>query len=147
MVELHLEQGYSIATMLAVIAVAILLAAVFYYRTFGMLRRGQWQLLLALRIVAIVVVALLLFRPMITYHKDLQQRPALVQLLRRGAHLRGSRGVVGRHHRRIGFVHLGAKALRGVQLLQQRSLDRIGAGAELVTLLRLRDGALNRPPA
>lgn len=85
MVELHLEQGYSIATMLTVIAVAILLAAVFYYRAFGMLRRGQWQLLLALRIVAIVVVALLLFRPMITYHKDLKQRPALVFLLDRSS--------------------------------------------------------------
>jgi uncharacterized membrane protein len=83
--ELHLEQGYSVATMLAVIVVAILLVTLFYYRAFGMLERRQWLVLLALRIAAIVVVAFLLFRPMLTYHKDLEERPALVFLLDRSA--------------------------------------------------------------
>ena len=70
------------------------------------------------------------------------QAPLGKQLAGRDAHLRGARGVIGRHHRRIGLVHLGAKALRGVQLLQQRAFHRLGAGAELVALLRLADGAL-----
>ncbi len=85
MFELHLDQGSPVATMLAVIVVAVLLATLFYYRAFGMLRRGQWQLLLALRIVAILIVVLLLFRPMLTYHKDLEERPALVFLLDRSS--------------------------------------------------------------
>lgn len=80
-VELHLEHGYSVATMLGVIVAAILLAALFYYRAFGMLRPGQWQLLLGLRIVAIIIVVLLLFRPVFSYHKDLEEHPGLVFLL------------------------------------------------------------------
>jgi len=80
-VELHLEQGYSIGTMLGVMLGAILLVALFYYRAFGMLKRGQWQLLLALRIVAIILVVLLLFRPVFTYHKDTEEKPSLVFLL------------------------------------------------------------------
>ena len=66
--------------MLAVAAAAILLAGIFYYRTFGMLRRGQWQLLLALRVAAIVIIVLLLFRPVFSYHRDLEERPALIFL-------------------------------------------------------------------
>jgi uncharacterized membrane protein len=77
------EQGSSLSTVLAVTAVSILLAGVFYYRAFGMLRAMQWQLLLALRAVAIVIIILLLFRPVLSYHKDLQQKPALVFLIDR----------------------------------------------------------------
>ncbi len=63
MFDLSLQQDYSFATMAAVTAVAILLVAAFYYRAFGMLRPGQWRLLLALRVSAIVLIVLLLFRP------------------------------------------------------------------------------------
>jgi uncharacterized membrane protein len=76
-----MEQGYTLTAMFAVTVVAILLTGLFYYRAFGMLRRGQWQLLLALRIVAIIIVVLLLFRPVFTYHKDLEEQPSLVLLL------------------------------------------------------------------
>jgi len=79
--ELTLQQGYSVTTMLAVAAAAILLSAIFYYRAFGMLRRGQWQTLLALRVLAIIIVVLLLFRPVFSYHKELKELPALIILL------------------------------------------------------------------
>jgi len=79
--ELTLEQGYSVTTMLAVAAGAILLCGLFYYRAFGMLRRGQWQTLLVLRVLTIIVIVLLLFRPVFSYHKDLEERPALIFLL------------------------------------------------------------------
>ena len=81
MFELTLEQGYSVGTMLAVTVAAILLVGVFYYRTFGMLRKWQWQLLLALRTLTILVVVLLLFRPVFSYHKDLEEQPAIIFLL------------------------------------------------------------------
>ena len=81
MFTFSLERGYSGTTMFAVAAVAILLSGLFYYRAFGMLRRGQWQILLALRIVAIILIVLLLFRPVFSYHKKLTELPAVVFLL------------------------------------------------------------------
>ena len=67
--------------MLAVAAVAVLLAGIFYYRVFGMLRRQQWQTLLALRILTILIIVLLLFRPVFSYHRELEEQPALIFLL------------------------------------------------------------------
>ena len=81
MFKLTLEQGYSVTTMLAVAAAAIALSAIFYYRAFGALRRGQWQALLVLRILTILIVVLLLFKPVLSYHRDLKQQPALVFVL------------------------------------------------------------------
>ena len=81
MFELTLEQGYSVTTMLAVAVGAILLSALFYYRAFGMLRRGQWQTLLVLRVLTILILILLLFKPVFSYHKDLTELPALVFLI------------------------------------------------------------------
>ena len=61
MFRLTLEEGYSLSTMLTVAAVSLLLAGVFYWRAFRTLSRKRWQVLLALRAVAIVIVVLLLF--------------------------------------------------------------------------------------
>ena len=81
MFDVSLERGFSVATMLAVAAVAMVLAAAFYRRTFGTLKARQWQILLVLRWAAILLVVLLLFRPVLTYHKNVQERPALIFLL------------------------------------------------------------------
>ena len=81
MFNITLEQGYSFTTMAVVAAVAILLCGLFYYRTFGTLSRRQWQTLLALRILAILLIILLLFRPVFSYHKDLKEQPAVIFLL------------------------------------------------------------------
>jgi len=71
--------------MLAVAAVAIVLTGVFYYRAFRMLRPRQWQTLLALRIAAIVIVVLLLFRPVLSYYEEVQEKPAIIFLLDQSA--------------------------------------------------------------
>lgn len=71
--------------MLAVIAVAVVLSGVFYYRAFGMLRHWQWQLLLALRVASILIIVLLLFRPVFSYYKDLEEQPSLIFLLDRSS--------------------------------------------------------------
>lgn len=81
MFEITLEQGYSVTTMAAVALVAIVLATVFYRKAFGMLKRMQWQRLLLLRIVAILVVILLLFKPTLSYHEELLEKPSLVFLI------------------------------------------------------------------
>ncbi len=83
MFQIALEQGSSFGTMMAVAAGAIGLAGLFYYRAFRSLKLGQWQLLFALRAFAILLVVLLLFRPVFSYQRDLQQRPALVFLVDR----------------------------------------------------------------
>jgi uncharacterized membrane protein len=77
-VHLTLEQGYSLWTMLAVAAVAILLASSFYRRIFGQLAPTRWRRLLALRIVAILLVVLLLFRPVLSLERDELERRAVV---------------------------------------------------------------------
>ena len=81
MLNIASEQGFSMTTMLAVAAAAILLAGTFYYRTFGALKPGQWQTLLGLRIAVILLIVLLLFRPVFSYHRNLQEKKALVFLL------------------------------------------------------------------
>jgi uncharacterized membrane protein len=83
--QLTLAQGYSITTMLAVAAGAILLVALFYYRAFRTLRARQWQMLLALRVAAILLVILLLFRPVFSYQNELSEKPAIVFLLDRSS--------------------------------------------------------------
>ncbi|MDY0168732.1 MAG: glutamine amidotransferase [Thermoguttaceae bacterium] len=83
MFHIALEQGSSFSTMLAVALGAIVLAGVFYYRAFRSLKPVQWQLLFGLRVVAILLVVLLLFRPVFSYHRDLQERPSLVFLVDR----------------------------------------------------------------
>lgn len=83
MLQFTLEQGSRFSTMFVVLGAAILVTAVLYYRAFGGLRRGQWQVLLALRAVAIVIVVVLLFRPGFTYYKELKEKPGLVFLLDR----------------------------------------------------------------
>jgi uncharacterized membrane protein len=79
--HLTLAQGYSLTTMLAVAAVAILLTTGFYYRAFGALRARQWQTLLALRVTAILLVVALLFRPVFSYQHELSEKPAVIFLL------------------------------------------------------------------
>ena len=81
MFELTLEQGHKLSTMLLVLAASILLVSIFYFHAFRTLRRGQWQALLLLRIVAIVIIVLLLFRPVFSWHQDLQTKRAVVFLL------------------------------------------------------------------
>lgn len=79
--HLTLAQGYSLTTMLAVAAVAVLLAGAFYYRAFGTLPARQWRTLLVLRVVAILLVVMLLFRPVLSYQNVFAEKPTLIFLL------------------------------------------------------------------
>ena len=79
--QFTLAQGYSVTTMLAIAGLAIVLTAAFYYRAFGSLKPRQRHTLLALRIAAIIVVVLLLFRPVFCYQNELTEKPALIFML------------------------------------------------------------------
>ncbi|MHB1033163.1 MAG: glutamine amidotransferase [Pirellulales bacterium] len=81
MFNLTLQRGYSVATMLVVAAAAIVLTALFYRRAFQAIRPHQRRILLALRIVAILLIVLLLFRPAVSFHKDVKKRRAVFFLL------------------------------------------------------------------
>jgi len=73
-----LEQGHSVAMMLAVAGAAMVLVWLSYRRTFAMLRRGRRRLLVALRWAAILLVVLLLFRPVLGCRKELREKPAVL---------------------------------------------------------------------
>ncbi len=67
--------------MLLLLIVAAALVTVFYYLKFGQLRPSQWRTLLALRLIAVTLVVLLLFRPVLHFYREKTQRPSLVFLL------------------------------------------------------------------
>ncbi|HPP53165.1 MAG TPA: VWA domain-containing protein, partial [Thermoguttaceae bacterium] len=84
MVDLKLE--YSTLGMALVVALAAIgLVSVFYYFAFGRLRPLQWQTLLVLRIIAILIVVLLLFRPVFSYQKEEEEKRTVVLLVDRSA--------------------------------------------------------------
>ncbi len=67
--------------MLAVAAVAVILAGLFYRRIFAQVMPARWRLLLALRTLAILLVVLLLFRPVLSLeHDELQRRSVVLAL-------------------------------------------------------------------
>jgi len=67
--------------MLAVAAGAILLTAIFYRRAFGTLKFSRWRTLFLLRVVAVLIVVLLLFRPVFSYRNETLEKPSLIFLL------------------------------------------------------------------
>jgi uncharacterized membrane protein len=76
-----LQQGHSISTLVWVTALAIVLVTLFYWRAFRTLKPRQWQILLALRILSIVTIVLLLFRPVLSYYKEQTEQRSVVFLI------------------------------------------------------------------
>ncbi len=95
MVRLTLEQGHGFLTMLAVATVAVGLAGMFYRRILGQVMPSRWRLLLALRVVAILLVVLLLFRPVLSLERDELQRRDLVLLIDSSASMSTADDVTG----------------------------------------------------
>jgi uncharacterized membrane protein len=85
MINFSLEQGSSFTSMLIVLAVAIILTGIFYRRAFGMMQPRRWFILFALRVAAILLIVLLLFRPIFSYQKELSKRPSLIIMIDRSA--------------------------------------------------------------
>jgi uncharacterized membrane protein len=85
MFQLTLEQGAGVLTMLGVGLGALLLAALFYRRAFAQLTPSQCRILYTLRAVAIVLVVLLLFRPVLGYRGEDLHRRGLILLVDRSA--------------------------------------------------------------
>lgn len=81
MFHFTLQQGHSISTLVWVTALAVALVTLFYWRAFRTLKSHQWQILLALRILAILTIVLLLFRPVLSYNKELSEQKSVVFLV------------------------------------------------------------------
>ncbi len=81
MYHFTLQQGHSISTLVWVTALAVALVTLFYWRAFRTLKSYQWQTLLALRILAILTIVLLLFRPVLSYHKEQSEQRSVVFLV------------------------------------------------------------------
>ena len=78
MVHLTLEQGHSLLTMVVVAVVTVGLTRVFYRNILGQVLPSRWRLLLGLRVAAILLVVLLLFRPVLSLERDELRRRILV---------------------------------------------------------------------
>ncbi len=79
--QIALEQGHSVLTMLTVATAAVVLAGVFYRRIFAQVMPSRWRLLFALRAVAILLVVLLLFRPVVSLQRQEMERKAVILAL------------------------------------------------------------------
>jgi uncharacterized membrane protein len=79
--HLTLEQGSGVWTMLGVGAAAVALTVYGYRRTHRRLGSSRWRLLLLLRLVAVVLVVLLLFRPVCSFERAIVQKRALLFLI------------------------------------------------------------------
>ena len=81
MFHFSLEQGHSLPTMLVVTVVAALLTSYFYGKAYRLLAPMRWRILFALRLTAVVLIVLLLFRPVLSLEKEVVQRRALIFLV------------------------------------------------------------------
>jgi uncharacterized membrane protein len=79
--HLTLEQSYSLLTMLAVTAAALIVTGYFYRRIYRHLLPSRWRILLALRCAAVLLVVLLLFRPVMSFEHDVPQRRHVIFLV------------------------------------------------------------------
>jgi len=94
-VEISLANGASVVSLVLVLLVAAGLVGIFYYRKFGELKRGRWQLLLILRLLALTIVVLLLFRPVVHFYREERQKPTVVFLLDTSASMKIADDVSG----------------------------------------------------
>ncbi len=140
MVRLTLEQRHSVLTMVAVAAVAVVLAGTFYRRVLGQVMPSRWRLLLALRAIAILLVVLLLFRPILSLERDERVRRELVLLLDRSASMSTADDATGAtrfEQARARVMDWSARLQRDFALHvlefsdRAAALDRPGALAEL----------------
>jgi uncharacterized membrane protein len=79
--QITLAQGHSILTLLAVAAAALLLTGAFYRRSGRHLPPARWRRLVLLRGLAIVLVVLLLFRPVLSFQRDIVQKRSVIFLV------------------------------------------------------------------
>ncbi len=88
MPTLSFYPGLSSWMLVVLLLVVTSAVALCYRQAFAALRRRQWMLLFLLRMSAIGIVVALLFRPILSFHKELSRRKALVFLLDRSASMR-----------------------------------------------------------
>lgn len=79
------QPGYHPAILALLAVAALLLVGIGYARAFGALKARKWLLLYVLRLAAIVIVLLLLFRPVLSFQRDVIQRRGVVFLIDRSA--------------------------------------------------------------
>ena len=81
MSHLSFHPGFHGGLLLAIAAAAAVLVWIFYRSAFRSLNLSAWLGLYGLRLAAILVVLVLLFRPIISFQRKLDDRPSLVFLL------------------------------------------------------------------
>ncbi len=81
MIHVTLQHGYAPITLVAVLGVALAIVAFFYRRVYEELSTRQWRILYGLRTIAIVLVVLLLFRPVVTAERWVTERRTVVFLV------------------------------------------------------------------
>lgn len=77
--------GFNGVLLLAAAGLAMIVIAAFYARAFRALRPVPWAILYGLRMFAVALVLLLLFRPVFSFQRESRERAAMVLLVDRSA--------------------------------------------------------------
>ncbi len=85
MTQLSLHPGFGWLALIVVGVTAGVLVTVFYRRAFHALKPNQWKWLLALRLLAIAIILLLLFRPVLTRQQEVSEKRVVAFLVDRSA--------------------------------------------------------------
>ncbi len=83
--ELLWDNGYTLGVAMSILASVLVLVGICYLRAFRNLGRGRWILLFGLRTAAILLVATLLFRPMLRFYEVILDKPLMLLVLDRSA--------------------------------------------------------------
>ena len=83
--ELLWDNGYTLGVAMSVLVSVVVLVGICYLRAFRNLGRGRWILLFGLRTAAILLVAILLFRPMLRFYEVILDKPLMLLILDRSA--------------------------------------------------------------
>lgn len=83
MSHVSFHPGFNGWLLLLVAAAATALVAIFYRRAYGALRRSQWIRLYGLRMLAIAIVLLLLFRPVYSHRREVREKRGVTFLVDR----------------------------------------------------------------
>ena len=95
MTQLSLHPGFGWLALVLAGGVACVLVTFFYRSTFRVLRPGQWRRLLALRLLAIAIVLLLLFRPVLSHQRESTEKRVVAFLVDQSASMGVSDDPVG----------------------------------------------------
>ena len=135
MTQLSLHPGFGWLALMAVGVTASVLVIVFYRRAFPALKPGRWRRLVALRLLAIAIILLLLFRPVVSHQQAVSEKRVVAFLVDQSA----SMGVADDPGGATRWEHATDKLLSWLEQLQPDFETEVAAFSDVALPLETRE--------